>query len=163
MRFTDAHYNGWVCDSTCVGMGKLSSTAGKAPHLKIWIGQICTSQAPCLECAPNMILQRSKTSGWDYYLGAASMNSVCQHLCVGCCQPLPPSLSQSDSQWLSSIESPAIPVVWDQSRGSYKVTPMPGALVAPPPESSFSAGRTERLGEGLSVWRCTGLGEERCS
>ena len=28
MRFTDTHYNGWVCDPTCVGMGKLSELYG---------------------------------------------------------------------------------------------------------------------------------------
>ena len=49
---------------------------------------------PCSDCA----------AGWDHCLGAAGRNSGCQCAGAGCCEPLPPFPSQSDSQ----IQTPQV-------------------------------------------------------
>ena len=69
--------------------------------------QICTLPNSLVKCTPESVLQMSKTDDWNYYLGTAVMNSVCQDLCVGCCKLLTPFLSQSDCQWLGPVDSPA--------------------------------------------------------
>lgn len=60
--------------------------------LLIW-GSESGISAPCWvlrsECAHSLVLQMSKASGWDYYLGTAGMNLVCKETCAGCCKPLP--------------------------------------------------------------------------
>ena len=65
-----------------------------------------------------MVLQRSKTAGWDCYLNSAGMDVVGQDPHFGCCKPLP--TSQSRFQWLSHTDSPAALVVQDQSWCSQK-------------------------------------------
>ena len=64
----------------------------------------------------------SKAAGWDHRLGTAGVSMVCQDPCAGYCRPLPASASRSNYQWFSSTDSPAVPVMQDQSRGSLKVT-----------------------------------------
>lgn len=49
-----------------------------------------------------MVLQMSKAAGWGYYFGTEGMNSVYQDMLAGCHNSLPPSLSQSDSQWMGA-------------------------------------------------------------
>lgn len=85
----------------------------------------------------------SKATGWDYYLGIAGMNSVCQYLSTNCCKPLPTSLSQSDFQWLSLINSLQFP--WCQIRAGIP-TKQPimlwGGCLVVPAGFSFPIGGT---------------------
>lgn len=53
-----------------------SSRAGKPPHLRIQMRQICTPTSPLVTCAPDSVLQISKATGWDHCLGTADMSAV---------------------------------------------------------------------------------------
>lgn len=60
-------------------------------------GRSAPHRGPRSECAPDWVVHMSKATGWDYHLGTAGMNSVCQYPRADCCNPLPASPSQSDS------------------------------------------------------------------
>ena len=114
------------------------STAGGAQSLSwVWASQAlgpakffiwpckpvrsANCQVPWPECIPSLVLQMSKTAGWDYYLSTAVVNAVCQDPCAGCYKPLFPCLSLSDSQWLGPPDSSEVPVEYVQSGGYFKV------------------------------------------
>lgn len=88
-------------------MGVLGFRAGKTPCLRIWIRHICTYQIHWSVRAPSLFLQMSKPA--IYSLDTACMNLVCHSPCPSCCNSLPP-LSDTDSQWLSLTDSPAVPM-----------------------------------------------------
>lgn len=72
--------------------------------------------------------------------------------------PSPPSLSQSDSQWLSPEDSTAIPVGQDQSSSSHKVIHNARERVVPlefffPTRGSGDAGKTSLHGAVLASGR----------
>lgn len=107
-----------------------------------------------------MVLQRSKTAGWDCYLNSAGMDVVGQDPHFGCCKPLP--TSQSRFQWLSHTDSPAALVVQDQSWCSQKEIYNAfggGGGASFPPGVSFPTGGTRGLG-ATSLQCC--LGEGQC-
>lgn len=64
-------------------MGNPGCRAGKT-HLSIQIRQICILPSSWVKACPVLVLQISKATGWDYYLGTAGMNSVCRGPCAGC-------------------------------------------------------------------------------
>ena len=67
--------------------------------------QTCTPPSSLVTLHHRLVLQMSKDTGWDYYVGSASGNLVCQDPVLEASLPSP---SPSDSQWLSPTESPAI-------------------------------------------------------
>ena len=115
----DTLHSGWGRDfAPFLGMDKLGTRAGKTPdpnqadlHPAEFSGQN----------VPKLVLQMSKAMRCDYYLGSAGMNLVYQDPCVSFCKLIPSSLSQSDSQWLSHADFPAIHEGQDHNRSSCKV------------------------------------------
>ena len=101
-------------------MSKLGSRASKTCHLRIQVRQICTP--PCSLVRLCLQLGSADEKKQNYYLGPAGVNSVCQDPCIDCFKPLPSSPSQSDSQWLSPADFPAVSVAQNQRRGSHKET-----------------------------------------
>ena len=78
----DALHSRWGCDSApCLDVGKLGFRAGKIPPLRI--GQICTLLGSLVRVCP-LLGSAHGQSLWDYYLGTAGMNLVCQNPCAGC-------------------------------------------------------------------------------
>lgn len=45
---------------------------------------------PRLDHANDLVLQVSRVAGWDYFLGSAGKNWVCQDQSTSCCKPLSP-------------------------------------------------------------------------
>lgn len=80
----------------------------------IWgseLGRFTPSQIVWSEWAPYLVLQKSETTGWGYYLGTARVKWVCQDPYAGCCKPIPLFWLQSDFQWLGFTDSFAVPVL----------------------------------------------------
>ena len=98
----------------------MGSRASKTCHLRIQVRQICTPPCSLVRLCPQLGSADEKKQ--NYYLGPAGVNSVCQDPCIDCFKPLPSSPSQSDSQWLSPADSPAVSVVQNQRSGSHKET-----------------------------------------
>ena len=87
----------WAYVNWALGLAKLliwGSKLGKsAPH---WV--------PRSECTPDLVLQMSKATGWDYYLGTAGMNLVCQDRVLVVASPSPLlHHSQIPSCWAPQI------------------------------------------------------------
>lgn len=95
-------------------------------------------------------------------LGGAAVNWVCQDLCASCCKPPPPP-SQLNSQWLNTTDSPAVPMVWDQSRDSHKMIHISGGEGPTVTPAFFPPLEEPEVGRNLSTWCCTGLEEGQCS
>ena len=74
IRLEDTLHSGWCCNSApCLSMGK----PGLA-KLFVW-GFVSGISTPWSECAFTLVLQMSKATLWDYYLGIASVNLTCQN------------------------------------------------------------------------------------
>lgn len=132
-------------------MRKLAFRVHKTLSLRILIREIYTPlQVPWSKCISNLVLQISKAAGWDIYLGTSGITLIYQDPCAGCCKLLPTSSSQSDYQWLSPTESPAV-----YRLGASTVL---GELVVP--LALFSHWRNWRLSGDLSAWCCPGLGRD---
>lgn len=104
----DTFHSRWGCDSPpSLGIDKLVAKANKT-YFGIQIRQICTLPSSWSECTPDLVLQMSKPSSWDYNLGTTVMSSGCR-IDVLVLQT-PTSLSISvDSQWwgpVYSLQSP---------------------------------------------------------
>lgn len=114
------------CDSApCLRAGKSGSKAGKTLCLRTGIRPTCTRKSFLVRVCPYVVLQMSKTAAWHYYLSAApGRNSAGQGPSAGSCELFPPSLSQSDYQWLSPTDSGCSPLGQDQSRGSHEAPTM---------------------------------------
>lgn len=105
---------------------------------------------PWSEWTLNLVLQVSKMAGWDYYLSTADISRSAKIFMLVAASPFPtptphPSQSPLNSQWLS----PAIPVVWYQSRGSSKVIHRLGGgewVLVVSPRFSFPTEETRVLG-----------------
>ena len=134
-------------------MGKPSSRTGKTP---VW-GSESIRSALCYvlrsDCTTNLVLQMSKATGWEYYMGITGMNCICQDLCAHCCRLLPwLHHSQISSDWALQIplQFPGceirvvVPTKWPT---------MLGALVVPM-EFSFPIKGVETQGRPLSVVLC---------
>lgn len=117
-----------------------------------------------------MVLQMSKTTGWDDYLGTLGMNPICQDPHAHCYQCHPPAPPHPFSVTVGlpvvvpedSLQSP-----WRRIRvvAPTKQTQCwrAGAFCPPPPpQVLFFHWRSQRLREHLFVWRCTGLQEKQC-
>lgn len=82
----------WGCGSApCLGMGKLDSWASKTPRLKTSFKHVCTLQSSLVMCTSNLVLQVSKATVRDYYLGTAGMNLVWT------------SMNRSEQAWTRSM------------------------------------------------------------
>ena len=82
-----------------------------------------------------MVLQISKATGWDYYVGSAGMTSICEDLHAGDWKRCP--LLHHRFPVVEPRRSPATSMVQDQSRGSCKVTHCAGVGASVPPGFSF--------------------------
>ena len=80
-------YSGWCHDSApCLGRA-----LGLLAKVLTWVaesGRSVTLCVPWSECAPSLVLQMGKATGWDYCLVTAGRNSVCQDLCAASPYPL---------------------------------------------------------------------------
>lgn len=119
MCLGDTLHSGWGYNSAPVlSVGKSGIRAGKNPHLRNQIRQSCTPTSFLFRVQHPLYSVDHEAASWDYSLGTAGMNLVCQDSSSGCFKSLPP-LSQSDSQGLSSADTPAGPMGWEQNRGSH--------------------------------------------
>lgn len=155
MCLGDTLHSGWGYNSAPVlNVGKLGIRAGKILHLRNQIRQSCTPTSFLFRVRHPLYSVDSEAAGWDYFLGTIGMNLFCRDLSSGCCKLLPPSLSQSDSQGLTSADTPAGPMRWEQNRGSHdEMTHNLGVG----PHSLFLTGLRDR--EMWSIWYrgCFGL------
>lgn len=131
----------WVWASHALGLATL-------PRLRSQIRQIWPLLSSRSECTIDQVLQMSRAPGWGYSLGSAVINQGCPDSCR---RPLLSSLSQSDSQGLSPIESPAIPVGHGQRRGSNKAAHNAGGRASWSPCVLFSHWRNRRPRGDLSL------------
>lgn len=69
----------------------------KTPRVRAWNRQAYTLPSSLVDHTTNLVLQISKATGWDYYLGSAGRNLVCQDSGAGCWESLSPSPSQIPS------------------------------------------------------------------
>ena len=139
MGLENALHRGWGCDSSsCLNMAKLGLRTSKTLHLKILIRQIYTPPSSLVKVHP----QLGSAGEQILWLGLLTKHHRCELNLVGFYKPLPPSPSESDSQGLSPTDSPAIPVVQDQSRCSFKVTHNAGEGLFVPSWFSFPTGET---------------------
>lgn len=122
-------------------MGKPGSWGGRTCTWGSESGRSAPCQVPQSGCAPSLVLQVSKATGWVYYQDPAGVNFICQDPCAGCWKPVTQPPSRSDPQCLSPLDSPEIPMVGDQSRGLLKVTHSAGDALCPP-GVSFPPGGT---------------------
>lgn len=114
MCLGDTLHSGWGYNSAPVlNVGKSGIRVGKTPHFRNQIRQSCTPTSFLFRVKHPLYSVDSEAAGWDYFLGTTGMNLVCQDSSSGCCKLLPPSLSQSDSQGLSSADTPAGPMGWE--------------------------------------------------
>ena len=142
---------GWSSGSSPF-LGKLDFRACQTPCWRIWIRQINTLPSSLL-----LILQMSRATGGDYCLGTGGVNPVCQDMCAGFASPFP-----LVHQELGPGDSPAIPALWNRSRGSHKPThnARGGSLSS---GVIFSHWRNQMLRKDLSQCCCLGLEEGQCS
>lgn len=137
-------------------MSKPAFRVHKTLSLRILIREIYTPlQVPWSKCISNLVLQISKAAGWDIYLGTLGITLVCQDPCAGCCKLLPTSPSQSYYHWLSTTESPVVPMGLRPDEGPPQCW---GSWLSP--LALFSHWRNWRLSEDLSAWYCPGLGRD---
>lgn len=112
-------------------MDKLSSRASK---LLVWgcgSDRLASHQVLCSACTPSSVLQLGEGTGCDYYLIAAGMNLVCQHIHV--LLVASPSFSVTVSIPVVSplTGSLAVPMLWDHNRGIPQIDHnAEGALIA---------------------------------
>lgn len=70
---------------------------------------ICTPLSSLIRMSPQLGSADEQNVGWDYNMGTAGMTQSARiHVLV---VVIPSSASQSDSQWLNSADSSAIPMV----------------------------------------------------
>lgn len=71
----------------------------------------------------DLFLRMSKATGWYSYLSTLSMNSYLVWVSTWwLLQAFPPFSVTVNSQGLCLTDSPVIPLLWDQNRGSHKAT-----------------------------------------
>ena len=116
---------GWGYDTSSAwvgrGRGRPGSRASKVLPLRTQIRHIRTPPRSLVKLS-HLALQMSIAAGWDYNSGTVGRNLVCPDLSAGCCELLPPSQSQSDSQWPGPADSPTIPMKREQSGDWQEVT-----------------------------------------
>lgn len=125
MGWDDILHSRWSWDSAlCLGAGQLGSTAGKTPHLRIWIRQVYTQPSSLVRVYP-WFYSADEQSHWLGLLLGCWRYELClpRSKCWLLWAP-PPSPSQSDSQGLSPTEYPAITLMQDHRSGSHKATPV---------------------------------------
>lgn len=77
---------------------------------------------PGQNASPNLFCRWTKRyTGWDYYLGFAGMNSICQALCAGYCKLFLSSLWQIPSGWQGHF--PCNPHGWRSEQGLLESDP----------------------------------------
>lgn len=109
---------------------------------------ICIPSSSLVTLCPHLVQHRSKVTGWDYFLGTAGVNSVCQDKLIV------KHLPTTDSQRLS-LKIPCSPNIMKSEWGSHKVTPV---LSVYPAWVLFSPWKNQRLREDLSIQYCAGPG-----
>lgn len=143
MEPEDTFHEGWGCDSTpCLGIGKPGSRAGKAPHLRTWIKQICTPPSSLGQSVPLTWSADEQNCLLGLLLGTVGINSVCQDPGAGCCKFLSHSpTSQIPSVWELQIplQSPWCKIRVGVPRNQPTVLREAGCT---PPGFSFSSGGT---------------------
>ena len=74
----------WVWENWALGLPKLLVQGSE-------LGRSEPRQVPWREYTTDLVLERSKTSGWDYHVGTTGMISVCQNplQIVASSSPLP--------------------------------------------------------------------------
>ena len=135
---------------------KLSSRASKLLVWRHGSDRLASQQVLCSECTPSSVLQMGEGTGCDYYLIAAGVNLVCQHIHVLLvaspsfllCHCQYPSGEPSQVPWQSLCCEIII-------GASHKLIPMLKLLWLPP-RVLFSPWR---LRGSLSSWCSTGLEE----
>lgn len=73
----------------CLSMHKLGSRASKTLCLRIQFRHICTLLSSWVRVHPQLGSVGKQSCCLGLLLGTASMNSVCQDPCTGCCKPIP--------------------------------------------------------------------------
>ena len=117
-------YSRWGCDSAP------SVGTNWSPE------RSCTPPSSVFRGHPGLGSRKSRAAGWGCQVGTAGVNSVCQDPVLVVAAP-PPSSSQSESQGLGPKESPANPMVCDQSSGSHKAAHNSGEGWCLPLDSLF--------------------------
>lgn len=123
----DTLHSRWKYDSSpCLGMGKLGSRASKNLCLRIQIRQICTLQSSLVKVCPQLSSADEQSHWLGLVLGRCRYELSLPRFMHWLLQALPPFSLIGQFQWLRLTDSPAIPVVQNQSRGSHKITPVLG-------------------------------------
>lgn len=70
MGLEDTLYSRWDSDfAPCLGVSKPGSRAGDYS-----CEDSVQARVPWSECTPDLVMQISKTAGWNYYLGIGDMS-----------------------------------------------------------------------------------------
>lgn len=107
----------WGYDTQFFSLGRPGSRTDKT-FGELKSGRPAPHWVPWSHYATNLVLHMHKAAHWGYYFG------VCRYQCSllrsACLLLEAPPLSQSDSQWLSPVYSPAVPEGWNQVRAPRK-------------------------------------------
>ena len=145
----DTLYSGCGCDSaSCLSIDIPGSRASKTPCLKMWTGRSASCQVPWSKCAPDLVLQMSKATGWDYLLLGHCRYELCLPKSVcWLLQAPPPFLHHSQ---IPSNCNPQVPLQssWYETRARAPTKQLQcQEVLVVPPGFSFPTGGTGGSGE----------------